>query len=231
VPGAGSATEAAIKALPTLPAPVETPDIPEVPVPAPLPSTPKPPPPASTPSAPPAAENAVDGVSGEAGEGIARVAPEAEEPSASPGTGNETEAGAVAQRPDRHSIGPAEAAPLRRWRAYIWPAIALRVRVALAPLLTPLDDFVDDVSAPDILGLFSPPAVSDSVGIDLRSGAPAQPSQDPRSSSAIHLPEEELGFLATLLIVLLGAVGLLALARLVVGEELFETQHWRGHRG
>lgn len=36
--------------------------------------------------------------------------------------------------------------------------------------------------------------------------------------------------LATLLIGLLIALGLVALARLVIGEELFEARHWRGHR-
>jgi hypothetical protein len=40
-----------------------------------------------------------------------------------------------------------------------------------------------------------------------------------------------MGLLVVLLVVLLTGVGLVALARLVVGEELFETQHWRGHRG
>jgi len=136
----------------------------------------------------------------------------------------------VAQRSGRTSVGRAEAAPLYRLRAYVWPAIALRLRVALEPLGR-LDDFVDGAPVPDVLELLSPATFSGVIGVNRSSGSPAQPNQSPRSLSEIGLPEEELGLLATLLIVLLGAVCLVALARLVVGEDLFEARYWRGHRG
>jgi hypothetical protein len=40
-----------------------------------------------------------------------------------------------------------------------------------------------------------------------------------------------MSLLVALLIGLLMALGLVALARLVVGEELFEARRWWGHRG
>jgi hypothetical protein len=123
------------------------------------------------------------------------------------------------------------ASPLR-WRAYVWPAIALRVEDAVMPLLTSLDGLVD-VQAPDVLGLsFSPAAISSPVGVDRPSGRADAPNQDHQSSSpGFALSEEKLSLLATLLIGLLAVVGLVSLARLVVGEELFEPRYWRGHRG
>jgi hypothetical protein len=226
----GSATEAVTKTLPDLPLPVETPDVPEVSVPAPPPTVTKPPP-ASVPSAPsatPAVEVAPSGLGGEAG---TPAGAEGQAPGTLPSPDSGATSAPAARQPDRRSIDPAEVAPRGRWRAYIWPALALRVRAALAPLLTRLNDFVDDVPAPEAVGLFSSPTVSDSVGIDRHSESQAQPSRDPRSSSVAFIPEEEMGFLASLLIVLLTVVGLVALARLVVGEALFEAQHWRGHRG
>jgi hypothetical protein len=118
-----------------------------------------------------------------------------------------------------------------RWRAYVWPAMALRIEDALAPLLTRLDGFVDVVVLPDALETFTSSALSDSVGL---AGPPVgveSPSGETRPSSGPIVPEEEMGLLATLLVALLTAMGLVALARLVVGEDLFERRHWRGHRG
>jgi len=98
------------------------------------------------------------------------------------------------------------------------------------PLLARLDGFVD-VHVPDVLGLLSPPAVSGSVGAARPSERPGLSSQDPRSPVEAALSGEGMGLLATVLIGLLMAVGLVALARLVVGDDLFEARHWRGHRG
>ena len=99
------------------------------------------------------------------------------------------------------------------------------------PLLAGLDGLVD-VQAPDVLGLsFSPSVLSGSVGVDRPPGRVDPPSLDRQSSPGFALTEERLSLLATLLIGLLAVVGLVSLARLVVGEELFEPRHWRGHRG
>ncbi|HKO38618.1 MAG TPA: hypothetical protein VJU14_09645 [Solirubrobacterales bacterium] len=157
-----------------------------------------------------------------------------EPPAASPDPSahSEPSAGAVTGNPGQRSIGPAETPSVGRWRAYVWPAIALRIEDAVAPLLTSLDRFVEVRVLPDALvEAFAPSALFDSVGL---AGPPVRhesPAGDSRPSSGPALPEEEMGLLATLLVALLTAMGLVALARLVVGEDLFERRHWRGHRG
>ena len=127
-------------------------------------------------------------------------------------------------------IGSAETAPLRHWRAYIWPAIALRVGDALQPLLARLDRFAG-VQVPDVLGLLTPPVAPVSAGNDLPSKRSGLLGQDLQSPPKVALPEGGMGLFASLLIGLLMVVGLVALVRLVVGEELFEAGHWPGHRG
>lgn len=227
VPGAGSVGEVTGDAVPSLPVPVETPDLPEVPAPVPPPPAPKPPPP----SAPSAAEGAARGYSDSAGEGVTRAPPAAAEPGAFPDAAprSEPDTRVVTRRPDRRSIGPAEAAPLPRWRAYVWPAVALRIGDALTPLLARLERFAA-VQVPDVLGLLSPAAVPGFAGNDLPSERSGLLGQNLRSPPVVALSNEGMSLLAALLIWLLMALGLVALARLVVGEELFEVRRWRGHR-
>jgi hypothetical protein len=222
-------TEAATKALPGLPVPVEPPDLPKVPPPPPPPSASKPPPPTSTPAPPGAAATLPDGV-----QEVVTPAPSAVAgPAASPGPGTrgEPNPGAVAGKPGRRSVGPAEAAPMPRWRTYLWPAIALRLEAVLMPLLPRLEGLVE-FRWPDAFGLPSrtaAPVVGG--GIDRSSERLEPPRQDLRSPTGVALPEGEMGLLATLLVGLLTIMGLVALARLVVGEDLFESRYWRGHRG
>lgn len=132
--------------------------------------------------------------------------------------------------PGRGSVGPAETAPRRHWRAYVWPAIALRVGDALTPLLARLDGLVTG-RVPDLFGLLAPSAVPGSGADDLSSERSGLLGQNLQSPPAAALSEERMGLLAVLLIGLLMAVGLVALARLVVGEELFEAGHWPGRHG
>lgn len=227
-----SVTEAVTGALPDTPVPIETPGVPKVPPPPP-PSASKPPPRAlSSPSATNAVETAVRDLDGGAGE-AARATSEVEGASdfASPGTSGEPGVRAGGEgRPGKHSIGPAAAAPPLRWRAYVWPAIALRVGDAVRPLLASIGGLTR-IRVPDVFGLFSSPEVPGSTGIDRPSKRSGQLGQDLQSPSAIPLPSDGMGFVAAVLIGLLVMVGLLALTRLVVGEELFEGRHWRGHRG
>ena len=132
--------------------------------------------------------------------------------------------------PGRRSDDQAETATPLRWRAYVWPAVALRVKRALMPLLISLDGLAD-VRMPGVSGLLLPLAVSGSVGIAEPLVRPDPPARDLRSSPGFSLPDGGMGLLAIVLIGLLTAVGLVALARLVVGEDLFESRYWRGHRG
>lgn len=232
-PDAGSVVEAPTEALPDLPVPVETPDVPKVSTPAPIPSNEKSPAPAPSPPATNRVEGPAPGPGGEARERVAGSTPEAEVgtgASPGPGAGDEPRGQAEARGVDGGSIGPAEAAPLMRWRAYVWPAIALRIRDALTPFLASLDGLaatrMSDPFGPSSL---SPPMVPSSAGSDLPAERSGQLGQDLRSPIAA-LSEEGMSLLAALLIGLLVALGGVALARLVVGEELFEGRYWRGHR-
>jgi hypothetical protein len=233
VPDAGSVTETPINALPDLPVPVEVPGVPKAPSPVPLPPASKLPPP-STPTSPApatdAVEEAVHDLGGGAGKRGIETPAEAEGPGVSPGPDARSEPGGRARRTVGRSIDPAETAPLRRWRAYVWPAIALRIGDALAPLLTRLDRLAA-VRVPDVFGLLFPSAVPASAGNDLPSKRSGLLGQDLQSPPVASLTEKGMSLLAALLIGLLMAVGLVALARLAVGEELFETGRWRGHRG
>lgn len=221
-----SVTEAATKALPSAPVPIETPDVPKAPPP---PAVSKPPPSSAPPPASPAEAPVRD--LGKKPEGVTRVAPETGEPAALVGSGarSEPDAPATKRGPDKSSIGPAETAPLLRWRAYVWPAIALRVGDALKPLLGPLDDLVR-VHVPDVFELISSPVAHGSVEVKPPAERSGLLGQD-RQSPGLALPGDGMDLVAALLIGLLMAVGLVALARLVVGEELFESRYWRGHRG
>jgi hypothetical protein len=119
---------------------------------------------------------------------------------------------------------------MRHWRAYVWPAIALHVGDALRPLLARLDRFVG-VQVPDVFGWLAPSVAPVAVGNDFPSKRSGLLGQNLQSPSRVALPEGGMGLLASLLIGLLLVVGLVALVRLVVGEELFEAGHWPGHRG
>lgn len=237
--GVESVTETATNALPGPLVPVEVPDVPRVPSPPPPAS--KPPPRAPSPpaaTATDAAETAVgdpgggEGVGEIAGE-VARAPSETAAPGASagPGAGSAPGVPPAAHRPDRRSIGPAEVAPLRQWRAYVWPAIALGVRHALAPLLVRLEGMAG-ARVPNVFGLLPPSAMPDSVesgpgGSDF----PATHAGPPRQPPWIALPAGGMGLLAALVVGLLVVACFVSLARLVVGEELFESRYWRGHRG
>jgi hypothetical protein len=100
----------------------------------------------------------------------------------------------------------------------------------MRPLLARLDGFVG-VHVPDVFGLLSSPAVPRSVGAELPSERPALPNRDLQSRPETPLPDGGMGLLAAFLIGLLIATGLVALARLIVGEELFEARRWWSHRG
>jgi hypothetical protein len=221
-------TEGATKALPDLPMPVETPPVPEVPEAAPPPSASKPPPSPSTPSPIDTVRSVVPDLDREAG-----APAEVEGPGAlpDPEAGGAPDARGVT-RPGRHSVGPAETAPRRHGRAYVWPAVALRV---IGGVLTPLTRLGGslDVHIPDVFGLPSSPADAAPAGAGTSSARPGPPTQEVQSPSPSAGPLSEAGasLLVTLLIVLLMGVGLVSLARLWFGEELFEIQHWRGHRG
>jgi hypothetical protein len=123
-------------------------------------------------------------------------------------------------------------APLRRWIAYVWPAIALGpVGEALAlPLSMQLASFKGAISP-----LTSSLAVSVSVltGGSAVSGAPERTAPAPagpkpsHSAPSGHLAPHEGGMslFLTVMTVMATLIGVVALARLTVGEDLF-SRRW-----
>lgn len=124
------------------------------------------------------------------------------------------------------SVGAAEAAPLRRWLAYVWPAVSLGPAArALAVLL------------PDLVGASAPPMPDPArlftqvLGVAASSGGSAlsEPASTPHSSqpapySDLMPSSGGMSFLATILTVIAALIAVVALARLTVGEEFFSMR-------
>jgi hypothetical protein len=134
------------------------------------------------------------------------------------------------------SVGAAEPASLGRLLAYVWPAVALgRLGGVFTPLLFALQSSVRQLASG--FGLFSAAgvALAGAAGAANPPGAlgdgSGQSSQGRGGPSLEALPSGGTGLLTVMLTVLLGVVGALAVARLLVGEELFSPRRWRGHRG
>lgn len=129
--------------------------------------------------------------------------------------------------PGEHRVRPAVAAPLRELLAYVWPAVALGpIGDALTPLVTQLVELRR--GSPPSPGFGSPPSTlptSASTDTEPRpspSAAPRTVSSDPAPFYAAH--GGGMSFLATVAAILASLVGLVALARLTVGEDLFTTR-------
>lgn len=244
VPEAGPVPEAPSISLPSPPDPVAPPVVPEPPAQLPLPQAPKPAPPAApAPGAGlPTVHEAADGL-GKAVGAVTGVPSEAvgasavEKPSSGAGglvaatPRSQPRVSILAQNPSGSSVGSAEAAPPPRLLAYVWPAIALSFA---APLVSLLDRWGEDVGGVllDASGLLPRLlAVASAVGLNPPPGQTGVAGRADQSPPGLHLPDGGLSLLMALSMGLLIAVGLVALARLLVGEELFEPRRWRSHRG
>jgi hypothetical protein len=134
------------------------------------------------------------------------------------------------------SVDVAEPAPLGRVLAYVWPAVALgRLGGAFSPLLSALERSVSQLASG--FPLFSAAGVALAGAADA-ANAPGSPGDGSSLSSQGRggppldsLPSGGMGLRAVLLTVLIGLVGALAVARLLVGEELFSPRRWWGRRG
>lgn len=129
--------------------------------------------------------------------------------------------------PGARSVRPAVAAPLRELLAYVWPAIALGpVGSILLPQLALLERRLPPagVGARALL----PP---------LPGGGPAGPAPGPSVPSAVADPSDAAPFYASheggmsllvaVITVLAALIGLVALARLAVGEDFFSMRWLR----
>jgi hypothetical protein len=127
---------------------------------------------------------------------------------------------------DAPSVREAVAAPLRRWIARVWPAIALGpIGEALARQLASLEKAVSDpmsALARSLSLLPGNPGVGDILGASARSPEPNASRSAPFSSFTPH--GEGMSLLATMITVLAALVGVVALARLTVGEDLFSSR-------
>lgn len=237
----GVEIEAPTQPLPNVLPPIEVPSTPELPpLPAPTPAAPEPPAPVN----PSKAVGEVAAGAEEAAEAVTRLPSEvvgklhsgsnsgsggtAGDPA--PGKGEQGAPTIDARRPES-SIDPAAAAPLRRLLAYVWPAVALEFSEVGMPLLARLA-VAAGIPVADALGLLSGllPAVL-GVEADSSPGNQATPREALLSPPEVPVLGDGMGLLLSLVTAFLAAVSLLAMARLLVGEELFEPRRWRHHRG
>jgi hypothetical protein len=174
---------------------------------------------------------AVTGISREGASSGAVAGYGRSDPSLNRQSGDESQSGQrpgapPASGPRARAVGAAEAAPLRRWLAYVWPA------VALGPFARALV-----VLLPDLVGASMPPMPDPArlftqvLGVAASSGGSSlsEPVPTPQSSrSAPHsdlLPSSGgMSLLITILTILAALIGVVALARLTVGEEFFSMR-------
>jgi hypothetical protein len=224
--------------LPSVPPPVQAPSPPAVPpLQTPTPTAPESPAPAA-PSA------AVEGAAAEAEEAAGAVNRLPSEVAGKLPAGSQSGSGATAGAPDpargeqggatvgaqrpESSIEPATVAPVRRLLAYVWPAVALDFADVGLPLLVRLAASAG-IPVAEAFGLLSGLLPGDVAGAEASSGHQATPKESLPSPSEVLLGGG-MGLLLILVTACLVVVGLLAGARLLVGEELFEPRRWRHHR-
>jgi len=135
--------------------------------------------------------------------------------------------------PGPPSVESAEAAPLSRWFAYVWPAIVLGHTGTLAALLARwesanLPPALTSLSASDAVRLL--PRL---LGITGESDAPTLSKQPVTPTGSLAPPPVApapanggMSLFLTIITSLLALVGLIALARLTVGEEFFSSLRW-----
>ncbi|HEX5929524.1 MAG TPA: hypothetical protein VFY48_09030 [Solirubrobacterales bacterium] len=130
--------------------------------------------------------------------------------------------------PGARSLRPAVRAPLRELLAHVWPAIALGPigRTLIAQLAG-----LDQGSPVSRAGAAASPF---SISYSARAGspssfpAPSAPDAAPPSGTPFFSPHGGgMSLLVTLITVLASLVGLVALARLTVGEDFFSTRWLR----
>ncbi len=124
------------------------------------------------------------------------------------------------------SVRPGVAAPLRHLVAYVWPAIALgQGGEALMMQLARLEG-ATLLSMPGVARLLSlltgNPAASGAPELPRRSATPDASRSTPFGSLVSH--GGGMSVLATMITVLAALVGVVALARLTVGEDLFSSR-------
>jgi hypothetical protein len=130
--------------------------------------------------------------------------------------------------PTPASVRAAVPAPLREWLAYLWPAIALSpLGEALATQVAALAPTKLPGLPPTPLDLFRPAEGAAAPGGGPEPAMPAAQAARP-DPDLFSLPHGGgMSFLVTVITVLASLVGLVALARLTVGEDFFSLRWLR----
>lgn len=242
----GPATATLVPSLPsplprvTPPAPVGTPTVPRVPVnhvPVEVPTgvTPTSSPSShlsSTPSGsatkvlnPGADSPSIGGTTSAGKDSADRVASTSTETAQRAAASARSDVGADSNSPSGRSVESAEVAVPRRWFAHVWPAIALgRIGKGLATLMAGWEG-ATLLPVSDAARLFSR-----LTGIIEDSDAPPQSpatNGSPAPPPVASMPASGgMSLFLTMITSLLALIGLIALARLAVGEEFFSSLRW-----
>jgi hypothetical protein len=184
------------------------------------------------------ASGAVRSVAHGGGQGGAGGSPGGTAEDTGAGTGAQGRGGSSAGtgRPPHGRLETAQPAPVRDFFIYVWPAIALGSFGGefLGPLLAGLEGAVVS-AAVHALPLASGPGGSVAIagagagGVAGRSGSSTEPDLAPSNSPIPDLSAGGMSLLATTITALLTLVAMVALARLLLGEDLFSPRRW--HRG
>jgi hypothetical protein len=141
-------------------------------------------------------------------------------------------ADAGADRPPGVAARPIRAAPLPLWFVHIWPAVALgragRLLATLATLLARWEDATSRAGPSHAIPVASQPGgiagEGEVLGLSKRSAS----RDEPLATSPLVTPPVDGGMSLFLTIItsLVALVGLMALARLVLGDEPFTSLRW-----
>ncbi len=218
-----------------VPAPPPAVKVPDLPAPLPSPSSPPVPKPSGSPGdVARSGGDSTPGVRSDSGDGhstgeVRSAGVEAPRPQAVPGreSGVSSDRSGGGGRADggESAIRPGVAVPRRHLVAYVWPAIALgQVGEALVMQLARLGGvtFPTPGMAPSLSLLTGNAAASGVPEPPRRSATPDASRPAPASPLAPH--GGGMGLLAAMITVLAALVGVVALARLTVGEDLFSSR-------
>jgi hypothetical protein len=129
-------------------------------------------------------------------------------------------------------VSEAKAAPLRRLLAYVWPAVALSPAVEVLAILLPdaraSQEEGNPFAVPGWVRPLSPvPLIGGSSGGDPALSARAVMSSGSAQPSPYNSPlpgDGGMSFLATIFTIVAALIGVVALARLTVGDEFFSMR-------
>jgi hypothetical protein len=142
------------------------------------------------------------------------------------GAGSDSQSGSGPRAPiSEVGVARSVQAALPRWFAYVWPAIALgRTGRVLAVLLARWEGATSRPVSDVAKSLFQPSGITANDDVSTSSERSATPNSPPPSVGSA--PGGGMSLFLAMVTSLLALVGLVALARLAVGEEFFSFLRW-----